>query len=788
MKTHDLQNYMLFILAVLLCSCSGRNTLDAQGVPLQNSNPSALQLTGLRLLEGSILDQAASGSISVSWSQRDGEPLATVHGKDISQLKALYIELEHDAAVQAMELSPGAWAVERSLLLAVTSEPGVSQAGIVLVNPLQAAGFSGSGVLAEISFSGSDVARNVSKAPITEASRIDFNYAPDFNLFYWYYRHQGDYDQNGEVNISDLTPLAVHFGKTAAGSSFNFTSVESVVDGDGNGIINISDISPIGINFGNIVESFNIYAGALALYPQNPADPSTAAELANVTLDSFTGNKAAGRMFFQAQSPLLIPATSGAWLRPEGGGSEGIPSDIVGFGNKSPEAVLSLSHAVGLAPLMLTANASASSDPDADPLTFHWFFGDELSLLSSANFFDPQDDGPTAQFDASAAGEFTVILIVRDPDGALDLIIEKIVAVDSPGWQLTDLEVGQEDGNLQGFQDVALTEVAGRPALGYSIAATGGGTRVYMAQSTSMFSSDWDVLDLVYAQSGTTGSDVAIFEVDGTAAVAATIVRPGGGEAVYARQIESGESELYNTLTFETPGGGLSGVTACVANGQAMVAYRNNATGEIRFAWALDNTAQNWAGPVSLNITGAPSSQISMREVNGAPAFVYWAGPSSNRLRYHASVMNGVVPVFDSGQTLSILLNGNLQDSLLVLEDGNPAVVFGVASQGALYGLHHDGNLWNSDGEITPAASTMTEYSSAIHNGNPAVLWYSLLEAKLFYQRAVDAQGTSWGPAELIDDSLAIGVRPTMAEIGGLPAIAYIDQGRNVIRYGIYVE
>src|SRR5438552_196800 len=33
----------------------------------------------------------------------------------------------------------------------------------------------------------------------------------------WYYALPGDYDQNGEVNISDLTPLGVHFGQSTGG-------------------------------------------------------------------------------------------------------------------------------------------------------------------------------------------------------------------------------------------------------------------------------------------------------------------------------------------------------------------------------------------------------------------------------------------------------------------------------------------------------------------------------------------------------------------------------------------
>jgi hypothetical protein len=64
---------------------------------------------------------------------------------------------------------------------------------------------------------------------------------------HWTYRCQGDYDLNGEVNISDLTPIAVHYMKRTTDPTWQ---VNQLADGDGNGEVNISDVTPLGSNLG----------------------------------------------------------------------------------------------------------------------------------------------------------------------------------------------------------------------------------------------------------------------------------------------------------------------------------------------------------------------------------------------------------------------------------------------------------------------------------------------------------------------------------------------------------
>jgi hypothetical protein len=51
----------------------------------------------------------------------------------------------------------------------------------------------------------------------------------DGSTLKWHFASPGDYDQNGEVNVADLTPLGLHFAETGP---FDPLSVLSVIDGD----------------------------------------------------------------------------------------------------------------------------------------------------------------------------------------------------------------------------------------------------------------------------------------------------------------------------------------------------------------------------------------------------------------------------------------------------------------------------------------------------------------------------------------------------------------------------
>lgn len=74
-------------------------------------------------------------------------------------------------------------------------------------------------------------------------------------LLSWTYRNSGDYDLNGSVTISDLTPVGQNFGMRESDALW-FLALHA--DGDGNGEINISDVTPIGQNFGGTIVGYRV--------------------------------------------------------------------------------------------------------------------------------------------------------------------------------------------------------------------------------------------------------------------------------------------------------------------------------------------------------------------------------------------------------------------------------------------------------------------------------------------------------------------------------------------------
>jgi len=85
----------------------------------------------------------------------------------------------------------------------------------------------------------------------------------------WGYFNAGDYDQNGTVGISDITPIAMHFGEDVpeVGGKPDDNSLQAVIDGSGDGRVEISDITPLAQNFGTAFVSYVVQGANLEQGP-----------------------------------------------------------------------------------------------------------------------------------------------------------------------------------------------------------------------------------------------------------------------------------------------------------------------------------------------------------------------------------------------------------------------------------------------------------------------------------------------------------------------------------------
>jgi len=75
----------------------------------------------------------------------------------------------------------------------------------------------------------------------------------------WHEVNIGDYDNSGSVGISDITPLAMHYGEYVTDRN----SQAALVDTSGNFIADIADITGIAMNYGNDLAGYNIYVDGI---------------------------------------------------------------------------------------------------------------------------------------------------------------------------------------------------------------------------------------------------------------------------------------------------------------------------------------------------------------------------------------------------------------------------------------------------------------------------------------------------------------------------------------------
>lgn len=213
-----------------------------------------------------------------------------------------------------------------------------------------------------------------------------------FNL-QWTYRNAGDYDQNGAVGISDITPLAVHFGSTGVDDP---DTEEGLVDGNGDQKLDIADITPIAVNFGSIC------GGYLLQYAPWEDGPWEDSEVVS-TLD---GIEDPARYRFTVPLP---PERSGyvRVMPTDEDIVKGEASNIVALPELTGRPCIT-----GVSPTELrTGNSeafSATVTGDA-PLTYLWDFGGGATPDTSG------ENSPTVDF--GAAGTYYASLTVSNASG-----------------------------------------------------------------------------------------------------------------------------------------------------------------------------------------------------------------------------------------------------------------------------------------------------------------------------------------------------------------------------------
>jgi len=264
MRHHKLQLLAVYLFVLALVSCSSGGTALAP--------PDEAPASGFELV---MLSDGAGGEAprcTLEIKPGDDETVAAVILQEEWNTGTLYFDLNYDAGV----LSPisaeplvTAGKAESLVHLAVLSDRGVVHYGQVPRGGAALSPRKAGDVLVEARFEHRPCAARVTSQPPTGiSSQVQLRDTARGQLF-WYYTNNGDYNNDGIVNIYDIAPVGKHFGDIAEDSHFRSSDVRLIVDGNSDGVINIADLTALGQNWGNsVIGGYKIYySNSMRNYP-----------------------------------------------------------------------------------------------------------------------------------------------------------------------------------------------------------------------------------------------------------------------------------------------------------------------------------------------------------------------------------------------------------------------------------------------------------------------------------------------------------------------------------------
>jgi hypothetical protein len=498
----------------------------------------------------------------------------------------------------------------------------------------------------------------------------------------WRFASPGDYDQNGEVNISDLSPLGARLGE--GGGPFPFASVLSVIDGDNNGEINISDITPIGANIGKQVLQYNVFVSYnQADYPASNGAVSALAPLGFIGLGAAVGNKTTDRLLFEVD--LAARENAFYWVRPSDGTDNGTPSNPVEplFTTITLDSG-GLSGDVGeFCSLAIVNGNPAISYYDRTS-------GDLLYIRSTTpTGTAPEDWSAPVRIDdglGTDVGQHTSLAVINGNPAlayydvtAQDLHYVRSTTVDGLSFgdwtQRVELDTAGNVGHWN-----TLLEVAGSPAIFYYDESIGDGKYARASTADGAALADWttfpvdgpqnsgrygqmDIIngnpaaafysdagsDVLYTRANSTdgmpqlawpglsllidglttqvGDEVDLEEVMGNPAIAFRDFNTFGDEKlryVYCSTPDGmGVGDWPASLLLDDGGGWIS---LKVIDGNPAIAHRSDTVLKyMRSATPTGETAADWDDRIVLDRGALPTGEwVAMVEINGRPAICYY--------------------------------------------------------------------------------------------------------------------------------------------------------------------
>jgi len=606
----------------------------------------------------------------------------------------------------------------------------------------------------------------VFRPPHSAGAASTLTFDPAGALLKWSYYSPGDYDQNGAVGLSDIVPLAVHFGETTGtGDPFPPDSIQSVIDGDANGELNLGDVGAIAANFGVRAEGYHVFGSSdTADCPVGDDPNGPGAEfIGEVAISHAQQAPGGGRLRFSHQVAVTETAQY-YWVRPfedlqDGAASNYVMVQLPQYSELPPAAVLANPPA-GETPAHILWDASASHDQNTGGaiVRYEWDFDNDGVY--------EYDSGLTSQMDFYyyAPGDYTCAVRVTDNSGNTDTAAGTVSVTDRAAWHvnLVDELTRFVQGGAR-FWTPHVLDAGGKPGLIYKRNTPIPQDSLVFTGAIDEQGETWPAPLVLYTlPQSFSGITEAMILADAA-------VVDGHPTVVFDRKTTD-ESQTYPAIVTH-------------------IVYYLRADDELGGSWPqplIINYAQYVNMTPFTPIVGTDFSVTAMLNVDGTPALL-GAGPYGTGYRWvraldsTGSAWAEPTVVGDN----STYLAGTLGDDLILTTiAGLPAKARSV-SQDILYS--HSENPDQPD--WVPPEVIVDDHEKASSHiqlveaaGFPAVVYYDSATDDLKCRRALNSVGSAWA-APVVVSSRAISSRFSAAVVDGRPCVIYGDRIDKTARF-----
>jgi hypothetical protein len=395
--------------------------------------------------------------------------------------------------------------------------------------------------------------------------------------------------------------------------------------------------------------------------------------------------------------------------------------------------------------------------------------------ISGSPFAAPGLLSGTANINNQSPGTYAFALRVTDANAATYTYVWPTpVALNAQGWTNSQPNAATA-GNVGQYNSMAI--VNGFPAMTFWNFLD---EDLYYVRATDANGANWGTPLKLDGTGTDRGWNTSLAVINGNPAVAYTGSGGIGATGLYYVRANDANGSAWGSVV-TLFGGGWSGTSLQTVNGNPAIACAYEGDGNIYYIRATDANGGGWGGFVGLSGGDWPSMQI----VSGNPAVAFYrngdacyiratdADGSGWGSRKTADNANGTG---DVGWYPSLaVVNGRPAIAHYDSTNGDLRYVRAQDATGATWGPSTDPIILDNGGGLPPAGGDTGAFPSlAVIGGNPAVSYFDISGGRLRYITASDASGSSWNAALTLDANNA-GDFSCLRDVNGQPGISYYE-------------